>query len=356
MHRNSVDFPEPLAPIRHDDLVVLDHEIDAPKHLELPERLAETLDANGFGHVVAPACRRRRSRSINQSVSRASGIVMSDEQERRDDEARVVEAVRGVDLRRPRRFDDTEHREQRRVLLEARRNRSGAEGSPCGSPEGARRSGATAGGTDRATWPPRSDSGARTRSPLGTPPPRTPNRTGPGPRSRTPPPIASRDRGCRGREGRTRRGRSRATEGSPGTGPCTRSRSGGTGRTRARGAPRITATTRARIRIRTSATRKTSMFSRSACPIPGRPSSGTPKKDSFIASKLKKLSRDALEAGSRDDDDGEHAEEHDRAGRGDRGRHGCRACRARRSCPGRASGGSVMDEPAVDYWITGTAK
>ena len=76
MHRSSVDFPDPLAPIRPDDLMVLDHEVDIPQHLELAEGLADAFDAYGFGHGVAPACRRRRSRAINQSVSRAKGIVI----------------------------------------------------------------------------------------------------------------------------------------------------------------------------------------------------------------------------------------------------------------------------------------
>ena len=46
------------------------------QHLEFAEGLAQAFDADGVRHVVTPACRRRRSRSISQSVSRASGIVI----------------------------------------------------------------------------------------------------------------------------------------------------------------------------------------------------------------------------------------------------------------------------------------
>ena len=69
-------LPGPARSDQADDLMVLDHEVDTAQHLELAEGLPDLVDANRLGHGVPRACRRRRSRAINQSVSRANGIVI----------------------------------------------------------------------------------------------------------------------------------------------------------------------------------------------------------------------------------------------------------------------------------------
>ncbi len=79
-HRSNVDLPEPDAPIRPDDLVVVDLEVDPLQHLELVEGLVEALDPERdrpIGGHSAPTCRRRRSRSMSQSTNRACGIVIT---------------------------------------------------------------------------------------------------------------------------------------------------------------------------------------------------------------------------------------------------------------------------------------
>ena len=51
-------------------------------------------------------------------MKRASGIVISDEERRRDEVGRAVERRRLVDLRLPERLDDAERADERRVLLQ----------------------------------------------------------------------------------------------------------------------------------------------------------------------------------------------------------------------------------------------
>ena len=60
-----------------DDLVLGEREIDPPQHLEVAERLVDSLELErrGGAHASLPACCRRRSRATSQSVNRASGIV-----------------------------------------------------------------------------------------------------------------------------------------------------------------------------------------------------------------------------------------------------------------------------------------
>ena len=89
--------------------------------------------------------------------------------------------------------------------------------------------------------------------------------------------------------GRTRTGRSRGAA-CPGTGPCRRSRRGGTGRTPVPGG---SGSRRSRGRGSGSGPRRSEDpdVEQERLSDPGRPSSGTPKNDSFIASRLKKLSR-----------------------------------------------------------------
>ncbi len=90
MQRSSVDLPEPEAPIRQmtswaatDRLMPLSTSL-VPKDLcrssirmawaAAGRGCARRLDL-GAAHAVAPASRRRRSRSISRSVNRASGMV-----------------------------------------------------------------------------------------------------------------------------------------------------------------------------------------------------------------------------------------------------------------------------------------
>ena len=111
-----------------DDLVLGDVEVDPAQHLELAEGLVQALDArargagfsrSGSAHTSLPAWCCFRSRAISQSVKRASGIVISDEQRRRDEVRRAVERRRLVDLRLLERLDDAEGADERRVLLQA---------------------------------------------------------------------------------------------------------------------------------------------------------------------------------------------------------------------------------------------
>ncbi len=103
-----------------DDLVLVEREIDPAQHLELAERLVEALDerARRVTSATPAACRRRRSRATSQSVKRASGIVISDEERRGDEVGRAVERRRLVDLRLAKHLDDPEHADERGVLLE----------------------------------------------------------------------------------------------------------------------------------------------------------------------------------------------------------------------------------------------
>ena len=60
------------------DLSVAEHEVDPAQDMELGERLVDVLEdeAQRSVHGAIPAARRRRRlRSLSQSVSRASGIV-----------------------------------------------------------------------------------------------------------------------------------------------------------------------------------------------------------------------------------------------------------------------------------------
>ncbi len=83
MHRSSVDLPDPDAPIRQTTSCSRDLQVDPPQHLEAPERLAQPLEerkvaaADRLDAHRAAASRRLRSRATSQSVSRASGIVMT---------------------------------------------------------------------------------------------------------------------------------------------------------------------------------------------------------------------------------------------------------------------------------------
>src|SRR5262249_26082030 len=61
-----------------DDLVLLDHEVDVPEHLDVAEGLAERLDDHGRAHSTTPAAwLRRRSRATSQSVKRVCGTVIA---------------------------------------------------------------------------------------------------------------------------------------------------------------------------------------------------------------------------------------------------------------------------------------
>ena len=76
-----------------DDLVLGDGEVDAAQHLELRRTTCGRPRAtSSVGHAATPAaCRRRRSRTISQSVKRASGIVIATKSTRRREVRRVVE-------------------------------------------------------------------------------------------------------------------------------------------------------------------------------------------------------------------------------------------------------------------------
>ena len=77
-----------------DDLVLGELEVDPAQHLELAERLVHALERElrRSRSPQPPASCRRLSRATSQSVNRASGIVISDEEDRRADVRRVVEA------------------------------------------------------------------------------------------------------------------------------------------------------------------------------------------------------------------------------------------------------------------------
>ena len=83
--RSSVDLPEPDAPIRHTTSCSATVRLDLVEHRVLAEALGHVLDLHEcrIGHAVRSASSRSR-RSIRPSVKRASGIVMQDEQHRRD--------------------------------------------------------------------------------------------------------------------------------------------------------------------------------------------------------------------------------------------------------------------------------
>ena len=109
-----------------DDLVLGDVEVDPAQHLELAEGLVQRprcaaprrCPAHAVAHTSLPAWCCFRSRAISQSVKRASGIVISDEQRRRDEVRRAVERRGLVDLRLLERLDDAERADERRVLLQ----------------------------------------------------------------------------------------------------------------------------------------------------------------------------------------------------------------------------------------------
>ena len=58
-------------------LVLGDDQVDPSEHLGLPERLADAVENQQLTHRTPSDCRRRRSRTISQSVRRASGIVIA---------------------------------------------------------------------------------------------------------------------------------------------------------------------------------------------------------------------------------------------------------------------------------------
>ena len=61
---------------QRDHLVLCHAEVDLTQHLVLAERLRQALYDERLAHITPPDWRRRRSRRINQSVNRASGIVI----------------------------------------------------------------------------------------------------------------------------------------------------------------------------------------------------------------------------------------------------------------------------------------
>ena len=103
------------------DLVLGDAQVDPAKDLVLAEGLVESLDLEGgarrLGHRAPPAWR-LRSRATSQSVSRASGIVTMNEDERHVEERREIEGRRLEDLRLAEDLDDAEDRDEDRVLLQ----------------------------------------------------------------------------------------------------------------------------------------------------------------------------------------------------------------------------------------------
>ena len=54
-HRINVDLPEPDAPIKPDDLVGVDLQVDPAQHLEIVERLVEPFDPQQLAHATPPA-------------------------------------------------------------------------------------------------------------------------------------------------------------------------------------------------------------------------------------------------------------------------------------------------------------
>ena len=77
MQRSSVDLPEPDAPIRHTTSCSATRQSIPRSTSFFPNDLCTpSTESCGLGaHASPPACRRRRSRSVSQSVKRASGIV-----------------------------------------------------------------------------------------------------------------------------------------------------------------------------------------------------------------------------------------------------------------------------------------